>query len=326
MDADVPMIADTESVSENPSTDTDFKIQSLDEARKRVKVKEISLRDVVFLPRQVYIDDAHQKAGVLENSKVHDAMLDMCDMGILRIDWSVTRRVVLDSEKHFGNFVVGFSPEQVRAGRDWIQGLFIRSKNRDDLHEDLQKYTDAELLALLKDLHFRKDTVAKIMDTVGSNAPAGVAVRTMIFAWLDSMFLSIMKPMGHEPALENESETDSAPDSAPESVSETKMEDSTSVSSELTLHLCQINSDLHDIVLRTDEQFQSAGLDLTSENAENLFKTHMGCMIRCFLFLNRDEKAGYRFLEDASRMYNSMIQPHPAPEGKRRKKMKAKRR
>jgi hypothetical protein len=287
-------------------------------------VKEISLRDVVFLPRQVYIDDAHQKAGVLENSKVHDAMLDMCDMGILRIDWGVTRRVVLDSDKHFGNFVVGFSPEQVRAGRDWIQGLFIRSKNREDLHEDLQRYTDAELLALLRDLHFRKDTVAKIMETAGSNAPAGATVRTMIFAWLDSMFMSIMNPMGHEPALVDEPETETETDSG--SGSETKMEDSTSDSTALEMHLCQINTDLHDVVRRTEEQFQSAGLDLTSENAENLFKTHMGCMIRCFLFLNRDEKAGYRFLEDASRMYNSMIQPHPAPEGKRRKKMKAKKR
>lgn len=328
MEAEATMTEPTENGVQDSEENPIAKIKQLSDEQRRLKIKEITLLDVVHLNAQIVIDDPNNKAGVLEHSKVHDALLDMCEMGLMCIDWSVTKRYQLEDKERNGIFIVGLSPIQVRAGRDWVQGLFLRGKGRKGLEDDIQGYSDTELGKLLKDLHFRDEIRAKIMNCAldtEKTSTSGEIVRMMIWTWLDSVLLSTSNIVGH--TLSEEASMKSAGSSKDVESNEEKPSSSGSsdpnpdAMNRQMRHLCSINRSLHDCVVLADEKFNEAGLELTDANAETLLKTHVGAAVRCYVFLKKEPKESDRHLEDFSRIFNQLF---PSDSLRARKKKKTK--
>lgn len=296
---------------------------------KRLRKQPISLYDVATLKQQVVIDEENNKAGVLDGSRVADAIEDLIEQNLLSVDKSVLKRVVLGSDMHNGNFTVGYSTPQVKAARECILRLFMYGTGRNALSEQITTYSDQDLHDLLRALEFRPDMVQGIMDLATSDKPAGEVTRQMVWAWLDSMFTSVLTPVDDIVA---EAKTDPAETGVEEipdgdGMDTTGGSGATSARAAFELTMQQQNPSMHAAYAQTELQFNQAGLQLDDKDvALKLLKTHMAAALRCYAHITTDDDSNsFGVINDFSRIYNEVYQPATQGAAKRRK-IKAKKR
>jgi hypothetical protein len=259
-------------------------------------VKQVTLLDMVDLDSFVYIDDANNQAGVLEESIVHNALKDLIAMNLLGVSWEHTKRVLLDSKLHYGNFIVGLSPIQVREARDYVQALFMRTTSKEQIAKQINDFSNSELLSYLKKMKFRKESIEKIMECVNSDTmKASEAVKTTLWAIVDISLESICNPIGSEPSLESES------------VKKVEDEENKELNNDLIRELSNINPDLLKCFTSTHSQFELAGVDINEESAKEMMKVHLGSVVRCFFHTNPEmDDNNKKILNDLSILYNQI--------------------
>lgn len=266
---------------------------------KRLLSEEIKIKDVLQLQSSVIIDDQNQKGCILKDSLVHKALLDLVDMGYIILDKEV-REMDINTKTHSGLFLVGFSPTQVRAAKQYAQAFFMEGLSRNNLERQIFHYNNDQIIQLLRTLHYRDHAIERIEQMLKKNPDTKETVKLMIFAGLDTVFESINNPIGMEPGAKTSDEPKEDDIPASKKLKETEKNRTVFVK-----ELKNINYPLSEIFAMIDNTFVENDIAISRDNAPSLLRTHIASALRCCSIIsdfedNRLDERSLKFLKTLS--------------------------
>jgi hypothetical protein len=245
-----------------------------------LKPSEIRVQDVVCLETNFFIDDKKGVGGIKENSMLHRILNELSLRQLVNINWDGLTRIVLCSETHNGNFLIGFLPTHVRCARDFLLGMYVRGNGTPQLLDEVEGYDTETLIRLMKTLNFEQMCIERILAcTTDDTTPRGLIVRRVIAAILDTTFCTTFRD-----ALDEIASNDRAASAPPIVVEEIDIV-------EVEKMIYEESPRIYDLAKKADTMFDAHGIILTPSNVSGLLETHIASVGRCLMFMTHDDRA-----------------------------------